>query len=188
MGGRGGSAAEGRGRPDGNRTGRAAEAPRKVIGPGGVTGTTGILPVARVEEEVSVSTGGTPVVPVRPDARCPSEAEPGSGLGAGCKKTPAGLTCRRLGFLPWFHFRLQPSLIPAFSFPFPPPFAVVRGLRRSMAFRTTPHLFCPAERVVLCRRYCANPRSSSAEAPAARASFGTSLSTVDSLANPPVPA
>ena len=66
-----------------------------------------------------------------------------------------------------------------------PPLPVgFRGFPPNATRLTTLVLLCPAERVVLCRRCCVNLRSSSAEAPSARPNIGTSLSTVNSLANP----
>ena len=66
-----------------------------------------------------------------------------------------------------------------------PPLPVgFRGFPPNATRLTTLVLLCPEERIVLCRRCCVNLRSSSAEAPSARPNIGTSLSTVDSLANP----
>ena len=81
-----------------------------------------------------------------------------------CQTTTIAHACVLLSF-----YRLRPS---------------VSAASAERARMTTPFLLCPAERAVLCRRCCANLRSSSAEAPSVRPDIGTSLSTVDSLANP----
>ena len=83
-----------------------------------------------------------------------------------CQTTTIAHACVLLSF-----YRLRPS---------------VSAASAERARMTTPFLLCPAERAVLCRRCCANLRSSSAEAPSVRPDIGTSLSTVDSLANPRV--
>ena len=49
---------------DGGGDGGGTNSVQMVIGPGGATGTTGILPVAGEQNGASTSTGGTPVVPV----------------------------------------------------------------------------------------------------------------------------